>query len=154
MVVLNAGVPCAQFAMQVLTLFSCSCVHDNSSLGCPVQRFPDKGQLLSLVVAVLNLVIEIGAIEAVDMLARLLQRQLYSDVSQNLGRSCGRGGKNRNIRAQRTQQTELAVIRSEIVPPLGYTMSFINGKQRDRSRLHPVLKTRFLNSFGRKIEQE
>ena len=62
-------------------------------------RFPDKGHLLCLVIAILNLVIQIRAIEAVDMLPWRLKRKLFRDVSQNLRRGRGSGGKNGNIRA-------------------------------------------------------
>ena len=72
MIVIDAGVLRAQLVMEILTLFSRSCINDDPSPRCPVQRFPDKSHLLSLVIAVLDLIVQIGAIEAVDMLPRFL----------------------------------------------------------------------------------
>ena len=96
---------------------------------------------------------EIGPAETRDQSERIAERQSVAQIRLNAGRGRGSQSKAGRIREFLAQATDLEIVGSEIVAPLGNAMRFVDHQQRDPQRPQELEKPLMLHPFRRQIEQ-
>ena len=102
-------------------------------------------------------VADVGAVEAADEEARVLQLQLGHDVVAGDGVGGGREGDAGHIVKTLVQHSQAQVVGPKVVPPLADAVGFVNGKEAERGALvqgvQQAHEARGGESLGRHIEQ-
>src|SRR6185295_15230881 len=96
---------------------------------------------------------EIGTTETCDQPKRISERQPFTQIRLNAGRGCGSQSQAGRIREFLSQATDLEIIGSEIMAPLGNAMRFVDDQQGDPKRAQELEKSLMLHPFRRQIEQ-
>src|SRR4029078_12710447 len=96
---------------------------------------------------------EIGTTETCDQPKRISERQSFTQIRLNAGRGRGSQSQAGRIREFLSQATDLEIIRSEIVPPLGNAVRFVDDQQGDPERAQELEKSIMLHPFPCQLEQ-
>src|SRR5713101_3652166 len=98
-------------------------------------------------------VAEVRAPKTGDVLVRIAQTELLDDVAANVFGGAGGEGGDGAIRKNLAQATELAVLRTEFMAPLGNAMGLVDGEKRNGEALQPVHGVAKGDALRRQIEQ-
>ena len=109
---------------------------DNARLTLPGLQKPHK--LIERLVFLQHRVVDVGAVEAADVLPGLRQPEHAHDVGAGL-RIGGRGqGDDRYLWKVAAQHAELRVLGAEVVPPLRHAVRLVDGDECDVNPGKPV----------------
>ena len=84
---------------------------------------------------------QVRPVERADQLGHVTKAKLRDDVAAHARGGRGRVGMQADGRPAIAQACELAVLRTEVVPPLADAMGFVDGDETDRPRRQHVEKT-------------
>ena len=111
------------------------------------------GQLPHRIVAVADGIADIGPVEPGDDQAVVGNAQLGQHVGAGVGVCRGGQGQTRNLRKGIHQRTQRAVVRPEIMAPLGDAMRFVDGEEADRRAAQQFAEMALAGAFRRDVEQ-
>src|SRR5690606_23656961 len=98
-------------------------------------------------------ILNVRAIKAADKVPGPGQRQAFGNFLSSALVRCGGQGNARYAREGLRQHTQLQIVRSEVVPPLGHTVSFVDGKERQRGAVKKLYGSRLNQTFRSTVEQ-
>jgi hypothetical protein len=118
---------------------------------------PGRGdEIQQLAAAVLlgdDAVVDVGAVEGTDELARILQRQALDDLAPRRGIGGGRERDARHGGPAFVQHREFAIFAAEVMAPLRHAVRFVDGEQRDPRAVQQRQETGSEQALGRDVQQ-
>ena len=112
-------------------------VNDHVTAGVFAQR-ANQQVVLHPVFAFFDQILQVGTMEAGDVLVGIAQTKLRDDVMADLARRAGGKGGDRALGKVLTQRAELPVFGTKFVSPFGNAVRLVDGKKRNRNALQPV----------------
>ena len=139
----------AQELCHFIDLFTRQAIHD----ACVAASFAEeRQQLLARLLLGHDAVKNVGSVETRQKTLGILQMQASDDFFAGTLVRRGRQGNPRHIGKHFGQLAQLQVFRAEVMAPLRYAVSFVDGKQGDVQALQKSHHARLYQTLRRQIE--
>ena len=110
-------------------------------------------QLLAHLVLFDDAVADVGAVEAGNEVARVVQRQALGDLAARVGGGGGGERDARHVGPALVQHRQAQVFGTEVVTPLGHAVGLVDGEQRDAAAFQQLQAAVGQQAFGRHVQQ-